>query len=515
MAQVTQARRIARLDLNYDHLSGQYFGLALLVALLRIVWVIARTSGVLGPNPAPWVGDFEDLLGALMWGMAGVGLVAVVGIVTMRLRLEENPAFGRLLVNYVGVVVLLVGSLHIVGVVQAASYPATFWGLQLANGLVLGGVYALVALGYTLVYGILFMINFAHGEVLVLGTFGGWFALTYVTNLGGGTFEVGAASVAGVMVPLLVAVLFLPLEALAERRSRQRSANPEPNPTWMITLFTLPFRFILGALVGYGLLQALGGYAPQVYLVVITIFGLLFVVGAGMLTSMLAAIGLERIAYRPLRGAPRLTPLISAIGASFFLQQAMLNIFGPLPRVYVRPQLLTGTVDINLGGNLGAVPVTKTGIIIVLTSIVLMIFLYLFVQRSKTGRAMRSVAEDKDTSRLMGVDVDQVIVATFALGALLAGAAGVMMGFHNLQFTYRAGFIPGLKAFTAAVLGGIGNIAGAMFGGLFLGLVEALGPTMLGIPTEYKDVIAFSLLVLVLIFRPTGIFGEVLSEKKV
>jgi len=144
-----------------------------------------------------------------------------------------------------------------------------------------------------------------------------------------------------------------------------------------------------------------------------------------------------------------------------------------------------------------------------------MVLLYTFVQRSKTGRAMRAVAEDKPTSALMGVDVNQVIVITFAVGALLAGAAGVMMGFHNQSFNFRAGFIPGLKAFTAAVLGGIGNIPGAMFGGFFLGLVEALGPTMLGINAEYKDVIAFSLLVLVLVFRPTGIFGEVLAEKKV
>ena len=147
-------------------------------------------------------------------------------------------------------------------------------------------------------------------------------------------------------------------------------------------------------------------------------------------------------------------------------------------------------------------------------SILLMALLYTFVQRSKTGRAMRSVAEDKDTAALMGVDVDQVIVVTFAIGALLAGAAGVMMGFHNLSFDFRTGFIPGLKAFTAAVLGGIGNIPGAMFGGFFLGLVEALGPTMLGIPAEYKDVIAFGLLVLVLIFRPTGIFGECLRKRR-
>ncbi|MGQ9850475.1 MAG: branched-chain amino acid ABC transporter permease [Aggregatilineaceae bacterium] len=271
---------------------------------------------------------------------------------------------------------------------------------------------------------------------------------------------------------------------------------------------------LIGALVGYGLLQALGGFAPHIYEVVITIVALLFIVAVGMIVSMLVAITVERVAYRPLRGAPRLTPLISAIGASFFLQQAMLNVFGPSKRAYSRPKLIDGTIDVRLG-DLGTIPVTKTGIIIVLFSLVLMIFLYLFVQRSKTGRAMRAVAEDKPTAALMGVDVDQVIVITFALGALLAGAAGVMMGFHNQSFNFRAGFIPGLKAFTAAVLGGIGNIPGAMFGGIFLGLVEAFGPTMLGIPAEYKDVIAFSLLVLVLIFRPTGIFGEVLAEKKV
>lgn len=196
------------------------------------------------------------------------------------------------------------------------------------------------------------------------------------------------------------------------------------------------------------------------------------------------------------------------------MQQALLNIFGPTQRFYVRPSLIDGTIPLRLG-SVGTIPVTKTGIIIVVVSILLMALLYTFVQRSKTGRAMRSVAEDKDTAALMGVDVDQVIVVTFAIGALLAGAAGVMMGFHNLSFDFRTGFIPGLKAFTAAVLGGIGNIPGAMFGGFFLGLVEALGPTMLGIPTEYKDVIAFGLLVLVLIFRPTGIFGEVLAEKKV
>jgi branched-chain amino acid transport system permease protein len=441
--------------------------------------------------------------------------VIVLLAVLEQQRTEEGLSIAKPVINFAGVLLFLVFTLRVNSVVETEQYSITLWGLQLVNGLVLGGVYALIALGYTLVYGILFMINFAHGEVLIMGTFGGWFALTYVTDLGGGTFEAGAASVAGVLLPLLIALLFLPLEALSERLGRSRTeAAPEVSPTWLLTLFSLPFRLIAGALVGYAVLQALGGYAPHIYEVVTTVLALLFIVAIGMIVSMLVAIGLERVAYRPLRGAPRLTPLISAIGASFFLQEAMRNTFGPIQRVYRRPRLLEGTISVQIG-DLGTVPVTKTGIVIVITSIILMIFLYQFVQRSKTGRAMRAVAEDKQTAALMGVDVDRVIVATFALGALLAGAAGVMLGFHNLSFRYRDGFIPGLKAFTAAVVGGIGNIPGAMFGGFFLGLAEALGPTMLGIPTEYKDVIAFSLLVLVLIFRPTGIFGEVLAEKKV
>ncbi|MBN2305483.1 MAG: branched-chain amino acid ABC transporter permease [Anaerolineae bacterium] len=514
MAEVTQVRRLARLDLDYDHLSGRYFGFGALLALVRILWVIARTSGLLGTPPAAYYQTIEDILLGGLWVYAGLGLLAVILIVLERQRSEEGVAVSKLLINYAGVILFLVLTIRVDSVVETEKYSITLWGLQLVNGVVLGGVYALIALGYTLVYGILFMINFAHGEVLIMGTFGGWFALTYVTDLGGGTFEAGAASVAGFLLPLFIALLFLPLETLSERLGRKTETSAETSSTWLLTLFSVPFRFIAGALVGYAVLQALGGYAPQVYEVVITVLALLFVVAVGMLTSMLVAVGLERVAYRPLRGAPRLTPLISAIGASFFLQQAMLNIFGPLQRFYRRPKLIDGTIDVRIG-DLGTIPVTKTGIVIVITSILLMVFLYLFVQRSKTGRAMRSVAEDKHTAALMGVNVDRVIVITFALGALLAGAAGVMLGLHNLSFRYRDGFIPGLKAFTAAVVGGIGNIPGAMFGGFFLGLAEALGPTMLGIPTEYKDVIAFSLLVLVLIFRPTGIFGEVLSEKKV
>lgn len=514
MAQVTQARRWEQLDLDYEHLSSQYFNLGALIAIVRIFWVIARTSGVFGIPPAARLETIENWMGIVLWVYTLLGLVALTLVLFQRSRSEENVSSLRLIINYAGVVILLLAANRITSVVKTEEYPFTLWGLQFVNGLVLGGVYALVALGYTLVYGILFMINFAHGEVLVMGSFGGWFALAYVTRLGGGVFEVGAAAIATVIMPLLFAILFLPLESLSSRVGRKPSTDPGASTTWMLTLFSLPIRLLAGALVGYGLLQALGGYAPQVYDTLTAVLALLFIIVVGMITSMLVAITVERIAYRPLRHAPRLTPLISAIGASFFLQQAMLNIFGPLQRFYRRPKLIDGTVAVKLG-HLGTIPVTKTGIVIVVVALIMMVCLYLFIQRSKTGRAMRAVAEDKQTAALMGVNVDQIIVTTFALGAILAGAAGVMLAFHNLAFDFRSGFIPGLKAFTAAVLGGIGNIAGAMFGGFFLGFVEAFGPTMLGIPAEYKDVIAFGLLVLILIFRPTGIFGEVLAEKKV
>lgn len=344
----------------------------------------------------------------------------------------------RTLPDFTSLVLWGIGGLSIVLILYRIFYvlttqeelTATIWGFQLVNGLILGGVYALIALGYTLVYGILFMINFAHGEVMMIGTYAGYFTLTLLKNRG-----------------LL---------------------ETQPVLTLLLTFL------------------------------------------AGMVTSMVMGIVLERVAYRPLRHAPRLVPLITAIGASIFLQNAALRIFGSRLRVYVKPPIIEG------GWRLGetGIFVTRTGVLIFVASILLMVGLYLLVQYTKFGKAMRAVAEDKQTAALMGIDVDRVIVQTFMLGSVLAGAAGVMLGFHNSQVNAFMGFIPGIKAFTAAVLGGIGNIPGAMFGGFFLGLAEALGPTALGIPSQYKDVIAFSLLVLVLIFRPTGLLGEVLAEKR-
>lgn len=307
--------------------------------------------------------------------------------------------------------------------------PLSYWGLQIGNGLTLGGVYALIALGYTLVYGILFMINFAHGDVMMFGAYAGFFVL------------------AG-------------LDAVGLSKQNQ-------------------------------------------------FLSLAVILGAGMLISMLTGIGLERIAYRPLRNAPRLVPLITAIGASVFMQEAARLIFGAPIRVYTKPEFLSGAIIFP-----GGIPMPKTGAFVIIASVVMMAALYWLVQKTRTGQAMRAVATNKDAASLMGISVDRIIVVTFAIGSILAGAAGVMLGFHNSQINSTMGFFPGIKAFTAAVLGGIGNIPGAMLGGFILGLAEALGPSLLDIPSQYKDVIAFTLLVLVLIFRPQGILGSALDTQK-
>ncbi len=320
-------------------------------------------------------------------------------------------------------------------------------------GLAQGSIYALIALGYTLVYGVLMMINFAHGEVFMSGAFIGYFAINALDQAG--------------------------------------LTESQPLLSILITLVV------------------------------------------GMAASMVVATILERIAYRPLRNAPRLVPLISAIGASITLQQLFLRLFGSGTRVYpslnlyILPQtcveqtregeclgidLIQGSYPVQLAGmNLQIRPLY---FIIFFLALFFMGGLWYIVQHTKTGRAMRAVAEDKPTAALMGVNVDRVILITFLLGAALAGAAAVLFALYNTQVTPFMGFTPGIKAFTAAVLGGIGNIPGAMAGGLLLGMLESVAPALLGLQTQLQDVIAFGVLVLILIFRPTGIFGEVLSKKK-
>ncbi len=353
---------------------------------------------------------------------------------------------GNILQLSVGVLVIIWMAWRFYNVLfVTAEYGPDSW-LRLAlSGVILGGVYSLIAIGYTLVYGILFMINFAHGEVMMIGAFGGYFVFEALKNI-----KVPSAS--------------------------------DPNLTF---LNAQPILSVFIAFV------------------------------AGMSVAAIAGYYLERIAYRPLRTAPRLVPLISAIGASTFLQNAGQLLFGPQRRDYTNPIFLTRGTGWSVPVGDSTVIITYTGALTFVLSVLLMIALYVLVQRTRLGRAMRAVAQDKKTAALMGVDVDGVISKTFIISGALAGAAGVMWGIHNGLVYYFIGFIPGIKAFTAAVLGGIGNIPGAMLGGMFLGIIEAVGPAALAIDFQLKDVIAFSILVLVLIFRPSGLLGEALSQEKV
>ncbi len=339
-------------------------------------------------------------------------------------------------------VVFLAWRLYTVLVVEAVYGPAA-WVRFAISGIIIGSVYALIAIGYTLVYGILRMINFAHSEVFMAGAFGGYFV-----------FEAFNALI----------------------------VDPATNTSFMERYWYI---------------------------------GVPLAFAAGIGASMMTGFTLERIAYRPLRKAPRLVPLISAIGASIFLQNAAQLMFGPQRHTYVNPSVLDRAVGWTLVIGEEQVLISYTGAFTFVLAIVLLIGLDTVVERTRLGRAMRAVSEDKQTAALMGVDVDGVISQTFLIAGALAGAAGVMWGIHYGQIFHAVGFIPGIKAFTAAVLGGIGNLRGAMLGALFLGIVESSGPAALGFDFQLKDVIAFAILVLVLIFRPSGILGEALLEEKV
>jgi branched-chain amino acid transport system permease protein len=292
---------------------------------------------------------------------------------------------------------------------------------QLVNGTVLGATYGLIALGYTMVYGIIQLINFAHGEIFMIGAFSG---LTMLNVL----------------------------------------------PDWVQ-------RNVLVAL-------------PLVLV-------------AAMAGAVVCALLMERLAYRPLRNAPRLAPLISAIGVSIFLQEAVRLYYphGTVPRAF---HLTINGPNFQVGG----VVVPRVSVFVVAVAVAGMVALATFVRRSKTGKAMRATSQDPDTARLMGIDTDRIIVMTFVIGAALAGVAGVLQGMRFGQVDFRIGFLAGLKAFTAAVLGGIGNITGAVLGGFVLGIVEVLASQYVPNGTSYKDAFAFLVLILVLVFRPSGLLGE-------
>ncbi|HEY2665595.1 MAG TPA: branched-chain amino acid ABC transporter permease [Actinomycetota bacterium] len=303
-----------------------------------------------------------------------------------------------------------------------------FWP-HVFDGLTLGSIYAMIALGYTMVYGVLQLINFAHSEVFMVGTFAGLYTLKAIAN------------------------------------------GPEGG-------------VVLAGLIGTAMLAAMGA-------------------------SALTALGLERIAYRPLRkrGAPRLSYLISAIGASLFLQNLFFvvgPVGGPAPRPY--PNIMVRRTAFSLLGY----SVSNQQLLIVATMIAMYLALDRFVMASHTGRGIRAVAEDPETAGMMGVNINRIVVVTFLVGGLMAGAAGLLYGVYFGQARFDIGFIPGIKAFTAAVLGGIGNIRGALLGGLLLGLIESVGVTCLR--SDWQDVIAFLVLVAVLMFRPSGLLGEAVRE---
>jgi branched-chain amino acid transport system permease protein len=310
----------------------------------------------------------------------------------------------------------------------------------LLDGVVLGFMYALIALGYTMVYGVLEFINFAHSEIFVLGAFVGVEVLLLLQS-------------AGQLATLHPAVILL--------------------------------------------------------LVIIT----------GMVVSGVAAMALERVAYRPLLGGPRLVALISAIGASFFLQDG-LRLFESLWRntFYLNyPSVEFFDRNLPVTANL-VIPVKS--LLVIVTALLTLAGLYFFVNHTKLGTAIRAVAQDPETASLMGVPVHRVIALTFFVGGALGGLAGVLFGIHYSLVNPYSGFVPGMKAFTAAVLGGIGNIPGAMLGGMLLGLLEAFAASYLSLLTdgafgaEYKDVVAFLVLILILIFRPKGLLGETVRESK-
>ncbi|MCP4792516.1 MAG: branched-chain amino acid ABC transporter permease [Acidimicrobiales bacterium] len=304
----------------------------------------------------------------------------------------------------------------------------------LMSGLSQGAMYGLIALGYSMVYGVLGFINFAHGEVFMAGAMTGFIA------------------------------------------SEKFNAN--------------------------GLWQS--NFLLCLVLIIIMAIGI----------STLMAVLMERVAYRPLRNSPRLIPLITSIGVSFFIQNAVMGLFGPASKSYPQlPEWLSKQRSIL------TFEIAGTKILVLVVAAVSMVGLWYLVERTMTGKAMRAVAEDKEIAALMGINVNRTIVTTFAVGGAMAGVAGILWGLLFRGVTHMTGFLPGIKAFTAAVIGGIGNLGGAMAGGVALGSAESVAPLVilepLGVPgvSQLKDAVAFTVLVLVLLFKPSGLFGERLSAE--
>ncbi len=339
---------------------------------------------------------------------------------------------------------------------QPASYSPEQFLRQLLFGLAQGSIYAMLALGYTMVYSVLSIIHFAHGEVFMAGAYAGFFALSATAQSG--------------------------------------------------LLASDPFLSVLLTLT------------------------------SGIGVAILLALLMERFVYRPVRESPPVVSLIVAVGTSLVVQQAFARLFGATARRYPTVNLLafpwlfpnfgcdstgvdcrgidliSGRYDVSfLGFNLRLLPIHA---VVFAAALIFMLILWFYVARTSAGRALRAVAEDRAVAVLMGVDANRAIVRIFALGGVLAGAAGVLYAFYNHQVSPFVGFLPGVKGLTAAMLGGIGSVPGAVLGGLLLGIVEAIVPSVLGMSAQLKDVLVFGILVLVLLFRPGGFFREITAEKR-
>jgi branched-chain amino acid transport system permease protein len=303
----------------------------------------------------------------------------------------------------------------------------SFFFQELVNGLTTGALYALVALGFSMVYGVLKLLNFAHGDLYMVGAYIGFFVIQWF----------GGAQHLTIAVPLLLVIMF-----------------------------------VLAA----GLVGGLG-------------------------------VAIERFAYRPLRDAPRIAPLITAIGVSFFLESSALLLFGAQYRVYNTADF----ISLSSGIQIGSVTIDSVQILVLVLGVVLMAGLQLLVNRTRLGRQMRAVAADREAAEMLGINVNFVITATFFLGSALAGVAGIMGGLLFNQVTSTIGFIAGLKAFTAAVVGGIGSIPGAMLGGLVIGLAESFVTGY--ISSTYSNLIVFGILIVVMLVRPSGLLGRAQLQK--
>jgi branched-chain amino acid transport system permease protein len=303
----------------------------------------------------------------------------------------------------------------------------SFFFQELVNGITTGALYSLIALGFSMVYGVLKLLNFAHGDLYMVGAYIGFFLIQFF----------GGAAHVSIPVPLLLVIMF-----------------------------------VLAA----GLVGGLG-------------------------------VAIERFAYRPLRDAPRIAPLITAIGISFFLESAALLLFGAQFRVYNTAEF----ISLSSGIRIGSVTIDSVQIMVLVIGLVLMTGLQMLVNRTKLGKQMRAVAADREAAEMLGINVNFIIAATFFLGSALAGVAGVMAGLLFNQVTNTIGFIAGLKAFTAAVVGGIGSIPGAMLGGLLIGIAESFVTGY--ISSTYTNLIVFGLLIVVMLVRPSGLLGQVQLQK--